>query len=125
MGQMVFDAWTHEQDVRSALGLACDRDSDALDVSFDWWLSTALLMTPAASGEAPPIRLVTEAGEVTLGVGEPVHTLTTSRFELLRTVTGRRSVAQVQRLDFDGDAPLHELVLAGDFFRPATHDIVE
>ena len=36
IGQMVFDAWTHEQDIRGALGAPGGRDSAAARIAFDW-----------------------------------------------------------------------------------------
>jgi hypothetical protein len=121
IGQMVFDAWTHEHDVRGALGLARGRDSSAMEVSWEWFVQTN--QTVAPSGPAALV-LVTEVGEVRLGGGEPAATVRTSRFEFLRAVTGRRSRAQLQDFDVDGP-PLDGLIFAGDLFSPADIDIVE
>ena len=123
IGQMLFDAWTHEQDVRGALGEPGGRDSAAMDVAFDWWLATARAQ-PVEQGGPGALRLITEQETVVLGPGEPTLTLRTTRFELLRTLTGRRSAAQVRSLDFDGP-PLEHLLVSGDIFSPAEHDIVE
>jgi len=127
MGQMVFDAWTHEQDIRGTLGVPCDRESVAMDISFAWWIATAQQFAPESSdgSEPEPFRLVTEAGEFDLGPGTPEHWLRTSRFEFLRAVTGRRSRAQVKGLDWDGDKPFDDLVFPNDVFSPAIHDIIE
>jgi uncharacterized protein (TIGR03083 family) len=121
IGQMVFDAWTHEQDMRGALGVVGGRDSSAMEVSWEWFVQTNQAVAPTESGA---LLLVTEVGEVRLGGGEPVATVRTSRFEFLRAVTGRRSRAQLQHFDVDGP-PLGDLIFGGDLFSPAGSDIVE
>ena len=40
IGQMVFDAWTHEQDVRGALGEPGAREGAAVDIAWDWFVAT-------------------------------------------------------------------------------------
>jgi uncharacterized protein (TIGR03083 family) len=121
IGQMVFDAWTHEQDMRGALGLVGGRDSSAMEISWEWFVQTNRAATPT---EARALVLVTEVGEVRLGGGEPVAIVRTSRFEFLRAVTGRRSRAQLQDFDVEG-AALDGLIFGGDLFTPADRDIVE
>jgi uncharacterized protein (TIGR03083 family) len=100
MGQMVFDAWTHEQDVRGALGEPGARDGAAVDIAWEWLL--------ASSPE----------------LDKTVDSVRASRYELLRAVTGRRSRAQVHALDVDG-VELDDLPAFSDFFTPAANDIVE
>jgi uncharacterized protein (TIGR03083 family) len=100
IGQMVFDAWTHEQDVRGALGEPGAREGDAVDIAWDWFVAT--------SGSA----------------GERLATVPAPRYELLRAVTGRRSLEQVRALDADG-AALDGLQFMSGFFTPASSDIVE
>lgn len=124
MGQMVFDAWTHEQDIRGALGEPGARECAAVDIAFDWWVAAGheQLVTDDTPGS---FRLVTEHGEIVLGPGAPAVTLRTSRYEFLRALTGRRSRAQVQRLDAECDQPLDELLFTTSFFTPAAHDLIE
>lgn len=121
IGQMVFDAWTHEQDMRGALGLVGGRDSSAMEISWEWFVQTNQANTPDESGA---LVLVTEIGEIRLGGDEPVATVRTSRFEILRAVTGRRSRAQLRGFEVDG-RPLDDFVFLGDIFSPADRDIVE
>jgi uncharacterized protein (TIGR03083 family) len=120
IGQMVFDAWTHEQDIRGALGEPGGRDSAAADVAFTWFVDTA---TPVGLADGA-LELVIEDGTYLLGPGEPLRTLRTTRFEFLRTATGRRSRAQVDALDCDGP-PLEDALYLADFFTAAPRDIVE
>jgi hypothetical protein len=100
IGQMVFDAWTHEQDVRGALGEPGAREGADVDIAWDWFVAA------------------------TDSTGERLATVRASRYELLRAVTGRRSLAQVRALDEDG-AALDGLLSMSDFFTPASSDIVE
>jgi uncharacterized protein (TIGR03083 family) len=123
IGQMVFDAWTHEQDVRGALGVAGGRESDAMDIAFAWWIDSALAQ-PVTDGGPGALEITTEEGSVVLGPGAPASTWRTTRFELLRALTGRRSRAQLGAVDFDGP-PLDGLLFDNEFFDPAVHDIVE
>jgi uncharacterized protein (TIGR03083 family) len=120
IGQMIFDAWTHEQDVRGALDAPGGRDTPAMEISWAW-----LVETNQASATKPGgLLVVTEAGSDLLGQGEPSATLRTTRFEFLRAVTGRRSRAQVRALDSDVVA-LDDMLFVSDFFRPANDDIIE
>jgi uncharacterized protein (TIGR03083 family) len=100
IGQMVFDAWTHEQDVRGALGEPGAREGAAVDIAWDWFVAT--------SGS----------------VGANLATVRASRYELLRAITGRRSLAQVRALDVDGVA-VDGVLFMSDFFTPASSDLVE
>jgi uncharacterized protein (TIGR03083 family) len=120
IGQMVFDAWTHEQDIRGALGEPGGRDSAAADVAFAWFVEAA---TPVGLADGA-LELVIEDGTYLLGPDEPVRTLRTTRFEFLRTATGRRSRAQVAALDCDGP-PLDDTLYLADVFTAAPRDIVE
>jgi uncharacterized protein (TIGR03083 family) len=123
MGQMVFDAWTHEQDVRGALGVPGGREGAALDIAFGWFVETN---QAAAKPEQPgTLVLLTEVGETRLGPhAEATTTIRATRYEFLRSVTGRRSVRQLQSLDADG-VPPHEVLFNNEIFRPAETDIVE
>ena len=116
IGQMVFDAWTHEQDVRGALGV---RRRARLRARWRSRGSGSSRRTkPWRRANPAALLLVTEVGEVRLGGGEPVATVRTSRFEFLRAVTGRRSRAQVRGFDTDG-VPVDGIIFSSDFFTPA------
>ena len=128
MGQMVFDAFTHEQDIRGALDAPGGRESAAAAIAFDW--ITANMRAPADASPddprlRPPIHVVTEAGEADiLGSAAATTTVRVSRFEFLRTITGRRSRHQIETLDWDGEPRVDDLC-GNDIFRPATLDIIE
>lgn len=98
---LCFDVWSHEQDIRGAVGLRGEREDqrvsvlvrNAVDV-FDGRVKGA---------GAPPARVVTETTDRTLGEGDAGVILRTSDYELLRLFFGRRSQAQIDSLDWEGE----------------------
>ena len=120
-GQLLFDAGTHEQDLRGALGQPGARDSDAVVVGFDWLLCR--VGAARATAGIGPLRVEHEAGAATCGDGAPSATLRITRFELTRAVAGRRSPAQLEAYEWDGEARPDLLVLAP--FTPRRAALVE
>jgi uncharacterized protein (TIGR03083 family) len=115
VGQMIMDSTTHEQDIRGALGVPGARDSDALDIGFRWGA--------AALDGSEPLRLETEAGSANVGADDPVATVRTSRFELVRSMTGRRSLDQMRAYEWEGEPRPERLVLS--IFSPRETPLVE
>ena len=117
--QLLADLTTHEQDVRLAIGAPALRDAPVLDVALDF-ISIGL-------GAALSTTLAIEADGRTwqAGDGEPGATLRGSRFDVLRACTGRRSRAQIEAMDWSGDAgPIIDALEFGPFTFPAA-DIAE
>ena len=81
--QMVMDAVTHEHDLRHAVGRSGVQDSLAVDVALGWLLNMV-------EGKAP-------------GRAQELVDSGVSRFELMRSLTGRRSVEQMKQLGLDGE----------------------
>ena len=106
-GQAVFDAVTHEHDIRGALGAPGARDSDAVDIAWEWILGAR------TRANAPCICYVTEEGKDISGVGDVVVTIEAPRFELIRAVTGRRTAAEIEGYGWDPE-PRVDLVLGSD-----------
>jgi len=121
VGQWLYDACTHEHDIRQALGTPGARDSDAVALAYVWGgdrLGEALDKKGVGS-----LAVETEAGARSIGTGEPRVGLRLDRFELVRAMTGRRSVAQMRAYGWDG-APIPEhLTLL--IFTPRGDDFVE
>jgi uncharacterized protein (TIGR03083 family) len=90
--QMVMDAVTHELDLRDALGDFGARDSAAVDVALRWLEFAFITRMPTGTFNR------VDADEL-------------STYELLRSLTGRRSPAEMDVLGLDG-AVIAE-VLAG------------
>lgn len=121
--QWVFDAVTHEHDLRATLGVPGARDSDAVAVGAAFLLDT--IATVAAAGMVPTLAVaLDDDAPVTLGPGEPVVTLRATRFDVLRALGGRRSVEQVRALDWSGD-PGPYLSFTGGILAPPEVDVVE
>ncbi len=114
--QAVMDVVTHEHDLRSALGAAGARDSDAVRIGTGW-LMDAVIGSATMAGH-PALRLrTTEGEEWTSGEGEPVATVTGSTFDLLRACSGRRTIDEIRALDWEGDV---DAVLPAFTFGPFT-----
>lgn len=114
-GQIVFDAVTHEHDLRHAFARLGCRDSDAVAIAFDW-------IVTMRGGASASLRIETEAG--TFGGDDPEATVRTSRFEFVRATVGRRSVAQVAALAWEPE-PRPDLVLGAAIFAFRDGPLVE
>jgi hypothetical protein len=101
--QMTMDAVTHEHDLRHAVGRPGARDSRAVVVGVAWlrqWLGKR---------EVPNGDLLFAAG--------------LDDFDLLRCLTGRRSMSQAEELGLP--AGVLGAALAGSPFRPPAQPVVE
>ena len=105
-----FDVWSHEQDIRGAVGLAGDRDDERAHYLVAKALETFDRRVTDAG--VPAVRVVTETLDRVVGAGDPAASLHTVDYELLRILFSRRSRAQILRADWEGDpqpslGPLH------------------
>jgi uncharacterized protein (TIGR03083 family) len=96
----VGDLLQHSQDVRAALGWARLDDDEALAVGLDHYLDT--FHTTLTTTSAGSVVVSVEGETWTLGAGPEVASLTASRFELFRTLGGRRSATQISSLAWTG-----------------------
>jgi uncharacterized protein (TIGR03083 family) len=120
-GQWVYDACTHEHDIRNALGAVGARDSDAVAIAFLWgteWLGVGL-----DHAGKPGLAINTASGMHPVGTAEPRTTMTADRFEIIRAMVGRRSIAQIEAYGWDGEPRAEDLVLG--IFAPRAVDLVE
>ncbi len=108
-GQAIFDAATHEHDLRNALAAMGARDSEAIALGWDW------IIDARTRGGAPALCFVVESGEQTSGVGDIAARVQAPRFELFRAVSGRRTAEEIAGYGWDRD-PDPGLLLAADFF---------
>jgi uncharacterized protein (TIGR03083 family) len=109
VGQALFDSVTHEHDMRQALGRPGARDSDAIDLAWEW------LVAVRSFGGGPAMRFVTEYGAEVSGAGDPVVTVRAPRFELIRATTGRRTEAEIVGYEWEPPAD-PQMLLAAPFF---------
>lgn len=118
---LVFDVWTHEQDIRAAVGRAGVRDDEHVPELASLALST--FGPRYTGGGAPPISVIVDGQPHALGEGEPAASLDTTAYELLRIIFGRRSDAQIAAAGWSGDCA--EPIAAIHLFDPPAHDIID
>jgi hypothetical protein len=109
-GQAVFDAVTHEADMRHALATPGDRTGDGVAISFEF------CCLGRTAGDLPALRVLTERGEAIAGTGDPIATLETSQFEFIRASSGRRSAGEIAAYEWQGQVD-PEILLVAPFFR--------
>ena len=119
MSFVAFDAWTHEQDIRAAVGAKGVRGGDIVPALAKLALDT--FSGRYAKSGAPAVQVVLDSRERTLGEGEPTVRLETTPYELLRIVFGRRSRAQVRAAGWTGDS--EEAIEAFHLFDFPPHDV--
>ena len=101
--QMVMDAVTHEHDLRHAVGAPGERDSTAVRAGLAWLMSWCTRTNPATASAIAAVR--------------------SADFDVLRSLTGRRSMAQMAALGLPAEAIIQMQV--GSPFRAPTHEVVE
>lgn len=124
MASLFFDAVTHEFDLYQALAVAGDRSSESVRLGAE--RSIGRMSSMLIEGSAPGVNVTTEDGTVLAqGVEAPIA-LETSRYALMRMVTGRMSRTQAESLGWDGDpTPVLDALHADGFFVLAPADIIE
>ena len=101
--QMVMDAVTHEHDLRHAVGAPGERDSTAVRAGLAWLMGWCTRMNPATASAIAAVR--------------------SADFNVLRSLTGRRSMAQMAALGLPAEAIIQMQV--GSPFRAPTVPIHE
>lgn len=96
------DLAVHQQDINGALGRDQDRDTPLIRIANAGYIAT--MGWRLATAGLPPLRIVTGDSERVAGDGEPAATVTGSRFELFRALSGRRNPDQIRSYEWDGDA---------------------
>src|SRR5688500_18037239 len=98
--QLVFDAVTHEHDVRGALHRPGATDTDAVRIGAGFGVPGYLAVV--AERKLPALGVSTPSGASWASGDQPSVRLRATEFELLRALTGRRTVDQVRALEWDG-----------------------
>ncbi|MDQ7806697.1 maleylpyruvate isomerase family mycothiol-dependent enzyme [Amycolatopsis sp. A133] len=116
---MVMDAYTHELDLRAALGVPPPVEHVAWAPSFEV-LVRGFSGSVAGRG-LPPLRLRTTGGSTwTAGPGRPRASVTAPAHDLYRALAGRRSVAQLVALEWsEAPGPWLAAFSWGPFVPPA------
>jgi uncharacterized protein (TIGR03083 family) len=115
------DIATHEQDVRGALDRPGARDTEAYARMREAFLFT--LNRRVRRAGLPALRLQTEIGVWTAGEGEPAVSVHCSDFELVRALSGRRSLRQIAGFRWEGDSNPYVPLIPN--FEPSARDLVE
>jgi uncharacterized protein (TIGR03083 family) len=100
----VGDLHAHLQDIRMTLGLDAERDPEIVLVALDFYLES-LDETLRARGIGALELIVGEERHVA-GSGAAVASVKGDAFEILRSLSGRRSLRQIRALDWTGDVDL-------------------
>ena len=97
---VAIDIWTHQQDLRTTLGLAPERDQRSA-----FLVGTALRAFDGRLRRegARAVRLVTDSTDEVIGDGPPIATLRTDDHELLRMLVSRRTLAEMTAASWEGD----------------------
>ncbi|MHB8463910.1 MAG: maleylpyruvate isomerase family mycothiol-dependent enzyme [Acidimicrobiales bacterium] len=96
----VYDAWTHQQDVQGALGLAGVRD-DRLD--FLVGSAVAVFDQRIREAGAPAVRVHGETVDLVIGGTAAAVELRAGDYEVMRLLFGRRSQRQIDQMYWHGD----------------------
>ena len=124
--QLVFDFFTHEQDLRGALGAPGARDCAACEIALEFIVPG--FEAAAARSGLRPLRLVTGSrvwAPAGVESAEPTETLTIEPFEFLRAATGRRSATQIRAFDWSTDPEPYLAAFTVGPFTPRSTDLVE
>jgi uncharacterized protein (TIGR03083 family) len=121
--QVVIDIWSHEVDIRSALGVVIP-DGGAAERFLNRAVRRGLGRGWPGDTGVPPLRIVTEDDEWVIGGDEPVGSLSTTWFELGRVMLGRRSPTQMAALAWSGADP-SLWIAAIPVFGPSEVDVVD
>ena len=97
---LVAGSWTHEQDIRGSIGLRGIRATGGMHATLEQVDEIGARIDATGIGA---LRVVTEGSTWVLGVDPVGATLSTSEYEMARLVYGRRSIAQVRDMSWDGD----------------------
>jgi len=121
--QFVFDACTHEHDIRGALDRDGGRDAASVHVGLSF-IATSLdgMVT---EGRLPGIELATPDFRAVLGEPPVPVRLSAPTFELFRSFAGRRSPAQFRSLAWEGDPAPYLAFFADGPIRPPDRDLIE
>lgn len=99
---MVMDAFTHELDLRYALGAPLPAGHPAFPRAFEVLLNG--FSAEVAAHNLPAVLISVDGREWQAGIGEPVATLSGDRFDIYRSLAGRRTHEQITRLGWSRDS---------------------
>ncbi|MGH2808596.1 MAG: maleylpyruvate isomerase family mycothiol-dependent enzyme [Actinomycetota bacterium] len=100
-GGIIGDLFTHEQDFRGAVGRPGGHDSKAFEIALDSY--TRFLGRRIKEAGLPALTVEAAGTSWVAGKGDPVGTVSGEPFELLRCLTGRRTLDEIRALGWSTD----------------------
>ncbi|HEV3282335.1 MAG TPA: maleylpyruvate isomerase family mycothiol-dependent enzyme [Acidimicrobiales bacterium] len=123
VAQLVFDACTHEHDLRGAIGCPGARDTDSVVIGLTF-IEDSIRGLVEEKG-LPGIELDSPHFEATIGPTPAPVRVSSSAFELFRAFAGRRSADQIRALPWHGDpSPYLEFLDRGPL-QPPDRPLIE
>lgn len=120
--QAVFDLVTHEHDIRVATGVAGGRDSDALTIALDF---AGRHFVAAAKDTGVDVAIRGDRGQTFGDLDGASAVVTGTTFDLVRALSGRRSLDQLREMNWTGDVDGALACFTWGPFSPASSPIVE
>jgi uncharacterized protein (TIGR03083 family) len=99
---LVMDSFTHELDIRYALGEPLPGTHPAFARAFE--MLVAGFSASVVAHNLPALQLVIDGTRWTVGAGMPVGELTASGYDVYRSLAGRRTPEQITRLGWSRDS---------------------
>jgi uncharacterized protein (TIGR03083 family) len=99
---MVMDAFTHELDLRYAMGAELPAYHSAFAGAFEILLNGFSAEVTAHS--LPAMLISLDGQQWRAGIGEPAATLSGDRYDIYRSLAGRRTPEQITRLGWSRDS---------------------
>ncbi len=101
LGSLLYDVVAHEHDLAAALGRSAERSGSGIDLSLD--VLAGIIAGDLAANGLPAVQFGDGDVEWIVGEGDPEFRVRADRFELMRFLGSRRSLAQMRTFDIDGD----------------------
>jgi uncharacterized protein (TIGR03083 family) len=117
LSQLVFDAVTHEHDLRFALGIPGARDSDALRLGLYFFQQR--LPANADKAGVPCPQIIVDGRPLFAHPAPDALVLTASLFDTVRSIGSRRTLDEIAALDWSAD-PRAVMSLLLPFAPPTT-----
>lgn len=113
----ILDVAVHEQDIRGAVSLPGNRDTDLVHLAVD--RMAELMLSKVESAGLEPVKVVDLEGSLLAGDAEAPVVFRSSPFEYFRSAFGRRSLAQMEGRVTGTDRPGAYVGLISVFDPPA------
>jgi uncharacterized protein (TIGR03083 family) len=119
-GMMLLDVFTHELDIRGALGIPAPQGHPACADTLE--LATMGFTMSVNAHHLPTLRIETAGHAWTAGEGSPGATVRGASLEVFRSLTGRRTLAQIRELSWSAaPEPWLPAFTWGPFTPPSQH----